>query len=65
MKRRIKLQTERNKLKLTKLYKEHGRVKQNEIRQSLGNFKVPSGTQSSSHDTELAFMVRSNYREKS
>lgn len=41
-----------------------GLVKQNEIRQRLGTFKIPSGTQSSSHDTKLAFTARSNYREK-
>lgn len=42
-----------------------GQVKQNKIRQRLGTFKIPSGTQSSSRDTKLAFMARSNYREKS
>lgn len=40
-------------------------VKQNKIRPRLNTFKIPSGTQWSSHDTKLAFMVRSNYREKS
>lgn len=40
-------------------------VKLNEIRPRLSTFKIPSGTQPSSHDTKLAFMVRSNYREKS
>lgn len=40
-------------------------VKQNKIRPGLNTFKIPSGTQWSSHDTKLAFMVRSNYREKS
>lgn len=39
-------------------------VKQNEIRPRLSTSKIPSGTQPSSHDTKLAFMVRSNYREK-
>lgn len=34
------------------------------IRHRLDTFKVPSGTQSSSHDTKLAFMASSNYQEK-
>lgn len=41
------------------------RVKENKIRRRPGTFKIPSGTQSSSHDTKLAFMARSNYQEKS
>lgn len=50
----------------TRAQRARGRqVKQNKIRRRLSTFKIPSGTQWSSHDTELAFMVRSNYREKS
>lgn len=41
------------------------RVKENKIRRRPGTFKIPSGSQSSSHDTKLAFMARSNYQEKS
>lgn len=41
-----------------------GLVKQNEIRQRPHHFKIPSESQSSSHDIKLAFTARSNYQEK-